>query len=90
MVPAGRNTWEGPSLPKDPEEISLGEASLKKVSLKDIPLRQWGKAFQVEESRYSKAWEQGPRREKEAGKTSWHQIVDALICLAMNFNLSIN
>lgn len=33
---------------------------------------------------------QGPRREEEAGKASWHQVVDALICLARNFILSIN
>lgn len=33
---------------------------------------------------------QRPRREEEARKASWHQVVDALICLARNFILSTN
>lgn len=76
----------------------MGEVALKKVSLVDIPLRQWRKAFQIEESGSTKAWAprgeclqvQGPRREEEAGKASWYQMADAFICLARNFILSIN
>ena len=56
----------------------MGEVALKKVSLVDIPLRQWRKAFQIEESGSTKAWGPrgeclqvwGPRREEEAGKAS--------------------
>lgn len=98
MVLAAWHLWEGPSLPKDPEEASAGEAPLKKVSLEDIPLRQQVKAFQAEQSVCAKAGERkgemspggGPRGEEEAGKAGWRQIVDALTCPAMNFILSVN
>lgn len=33
---------------------------------------------------------QGHGREEEAGEASWGQIVDAFICLAMNFILLTN
>lgn len=91
IIPAVKNTWEEPF-------YFTGEGALKKVSLVDIPLRQWRKAFQIEESGSTKAWGPrgeylqvgGPRREEEAGKASWHPVADAFICLAMNFILSIN